>query len=160
LSVKKERLSRPTLHQNRQPGLESQMRPRPRSQNGKRFPSRKLEDKVALITGGDSGIGRAVAIAFAQEGANVAAVYLNEHEDAKETKRLVASHGRRCLTIAGDVGDERFCEQAIERTIREFGNLDILITMRPNSSPRKTSKISVPTSSSGPSAPTFSRSST
>jgi NADP-dependent 3-hydroxy acid dehydrogenase YdfG len=125
--VKKERLSRPKQHQNRQPGLESQMRPRPRAQNVDRGSSRKLEDKVALITGGDSGIGRAVAIAFAQEGANVAAVYLNEHEDAKETERLVAGHGRRCLTIAGDVGDERFCEQAIERTIREFGHLDILI---------------------------------
>jgi NAD(P)-dependent dehydrogenase (short-subunit alcohol dehydrogenase family) len=103
------------------------MRPRPRSQNGKRFPSRKLEDKVALITGGDSGIGRAIAVAFAQEGAHVTVVYLNEHEDAKETKRLVASHGRRCLTIAGDVGDERFCKQAIEQTVREFGHLDILI---------------------------------
>jgi NAD(P)-dependent dehydrogenase (short-subunit alcohol dehydrogenase family) len=103
------------------------MRPRPRAQNVDRGSSRKLEDKVALITGGDSGIGRAVAIAFAQEGANVAAVYLDEHEDAKETKRLVAGHGRRGLTIAGDVGDERFCEQAIERTIREFGHLDILI---------------------------------
>jgi NAD(P)-dependent dehydrogenase (short-subunit alcohol dehydrogenase family) len=125
--IKKERLSRPKQHQNRQPGLESQMRPRPRAQNVERGSSRKLEDKVALITGGDSGIGRAVAIAFAQEGANVAAVYLDEHEDAKETKRLVAGHGRRCLTIAGDVGDERFCEQAIERTIREFGHLDILI---------------------------------
>src|SRR6202011_5748463 len=114
-------------HQSRQPGLESQMRPRPRSQNGKRFPSRKLEDKIALITGGDSGIGRAIAIAFAQEGAHVAVVYLNEDEDAKETKRLVASHGCRCVTIAGDVSDERFCKQAIEQTIKEFGRLDILI---------------------------------
>jgi NAD(P)-dependent dehydrogenase (short-subunit alcohol dehydrogenase family) len=103
------------------------MRPRPRAQKVDKDASRKLEDKVALITGGDSGIGRAIAIAFAQEGAHVAAVYLDEHQDAKETKRLVASHGRRCLTMAGDVGDERFCEQAIEQTIREFGHLDILI---------------------------------
>src|SRR3984893_12517357 len=103
------------------------MRPRPQRQDGKRVPSRTLEDKVALITGGDSGIGRAIAVAFAQEGAHVAVVYLNEHEDAKETKRLVDSHGRRCVTIAGDVSDERFCKQAIEQTIKEFGRLDILI---------------------------------
>jgi NAD(P)-dependent dehydrogenase (short-subunit alcohol dehydrogenase family) len=119
--------SRPKQHQYRQPGLESKMRPRPRAQKRKRSAFQKLAEKVALITGGDSGIGRAIAIAFAQEGANLAIVYLDEHQDAKETKRLVASNGRRCLTIAGDVGDERFCRQAVEQTIREFGRLDILI---------------------------------
>jgi NAD(P)-dependent dehydrogenase (short-subunit alcohol dehydrogenase family) len=122
-----EQSSRPRQEQNRQPGLESQMQPRPQAQDTGRHGSHKLEDKVALITGGDSGIGRAVAIAFAQEGANVAVVYLDEHEDAEETKRLVASEGRRCLTVAGDVGDEQFCKSAIEKTIREFGQLDILI---------------------------------
>jgi len=85
VSEKKEQSSRPRQQQNRQPGLESEMQPRPRAQDGGRHCSQKLEGKIALITGGDSGIGRAVAVAFAQEGADVAIVYLNEHEDAKET---------------------------------------------------------------------------
>lgn len=80
-----------------------------------------------MITGGDSGIGRAVAIAFAREGADVAVLYLNEHKDAEETKRLVEQEGRRCLTIAGDVGQERFCQEAVERVVREFRRLDILV---------------------------------
>jgi NAD(P)-dependent dehydrogenase (short-subunit alcohol dehydrogenase family) len=82
---------------------------------------------VALITGGDSGIGRATAIAFAREGADIAIVYLNEHEDAAETKRLVEREGRRAITIAGDVGDESFAPEAVRRTIDEFGRLDILV---------------------------------
>ena len=135
--VKNQQLSRPKRHQSRQPGLDSQMRPQPQSQKAKGYPSRKLEDKVGLITGGDSGIGRAIAIAFAQEGAHVAVVYLNEHEDAKETKRLVASHGRRCLTIAGDVSEERFCKRAIEQTVREFGRLDILINNAAEQHPKE-----------------------
>lgn len=89
--------------------------------------SGRLEGKVALITGGDSGIGRAVAIAFAREGADIAIVYLNEHEDAKETQRLVEEQGRRCLSIAGDVGDERFCGESVDRTLQEFHRLDILV---------------------------------
>ncbi len=88
---------------------------------------RRLEGKVALVTGGDSGIGRAVCIAFAREGADVAAVYLEEHEDARETRRLVEETGRRCLLIAGDVGRETFCRRVVSRTVEKLGRLDILV---------------------------------
>ena len=118
---------RPPQHQPHQPGLEHEMRPRPASENRAQYGSGKLRDKVALITGGDSGIGRAVAIAYAKEGADSAIVYLNEHEDARETQRLVQQEGRRCLLIAGDVGKEPFCHEAVDRTVREFGRLDILV---------------------------------
>jgi NAD(P)-dependent dehydrogenase (short-subunit alcohol dehydrogenase family) len=113
------------------------MQPRPRARDGGQHCSQKLADKVALITGGDSGIGRAVAVAFAQEGADVAIVYLNEHEDAKETERLVANEHHRCLTVAGDVGDEQFCRDAVEKTVREFGRLDILINKAAEQHPQK-----------------------
>jgi NAD(P)-dependent dehydrogenase (short-subunit alcohol dehydrogenase family) len=82
---------------------------------------------VALITGGDSGIGRAVAVAYAREGADVAIAYFDEHADAEETKRLVEQEGRRCVMIAGDVGEEAFCRQAVQRTVDELGKLDILV---------------------------------
>ena len=111
----------------RQPGIESKMRPRPRHTDPDQRGCDRLKDKVALITGGDSGIGRAVAIAFAKEGADLAIAYLDEHEDAAETKRLVEEQGRRCITIAGDVGDEKFCELAIARTVNDFGSLDVLV---------------------------------
>jgi NAD(P)-dependent dehydrogenase (short-subunit alcohol dehydrogenase family) len=89
--------------------------------------SGKLEDMVALITGGDSGIGRSVAVLYAREGADIAVAYLNEHEDAEETKRAVEKEGRRCILISGDVADAEFCKEAVERTIDEFGKLDILV---------------------------------
>ena len=117
----------PAQHQDRQPGLESKMRPRPRAEDRQYRGSGKLQGKVAIITGGDSGIGRAVAIAFAKEGADVAIVYLNEHEDAKETRRQVEQEGRRCIAIAGDIGDEAFCGEAVSQVMREFGRLDILV---------------------------------
>jgi NAD(P)-dependent dehydrogenase (short-subunit alcohol dehydrogenase family) len=82
---------------------------------------------VALITGGDSGIGRAVAVLFAREGADVAVAYLDEHEDAKETKRAVEKEGRRCILLSGDVADSEFCRDAVEKTVGEFGKLDILV---------------------------------
>jgi NAD(P)-dependent dehydrogenase (short-subunit alcohol dehydrogenase family) len=119
--------ARPAQEQERQPGLESEMNPRPKAEDKGYRGSGKLQDKVALITGGDSGIGRAVAIAFAKEGANVVVAYLNENEDAIETQRLVEKEDRRCLLIAGDVGDEAFCRTAVDKTINEFGKLDILI---------------------------------
>jgi NAD(P)-dependent dehydrogenase (short-subunit alcohol dehydrogenase family) len=103
------------------------MQPRPESSAKHYRAAGKLEGKAALVTGGDSGIGRAVAVAFAKEGADVAVVYLDEHDDAAETRRLVEAESRRCLTIAGDVGDEVFCQQAVEQTVKEFGHLDVLI---------------------------------
>ena len=117
----------PPQHQEQRPGIESEMTPRPRAEDPGYRGAGKLQGKVALITGGDSGIGRAVAVAYAKEGADSAIVYLNEHGDAEETKRLVEKEGCRCVTIAGDIGDERFCRQAVERAIGELGRLDILV---------------------------------
>lgn len=118
---------RPAQTQARQPGLQSEMSPQPKSGERPRSGSHKLDGKVALITGGDSGIGRAVAVAFAREGADVAIVYLNEHQDAQETKRLVEKEGRRCLTIAGDVGTVPCCEESVRQTVVELNHLDILV---------------------------------
>ena len=116
----------PAQKQARQPGRESEMRPQPDYEP--RFPgSGKLKDKVALITGGDSGIGRAVAVAMAREGARVAIVYLEEHKDADETVRLVQQEGSEAIKFAGDVGDETFCEQTVDDTVKTFGRLDILV---------------------------------
>src|SRR3954470_17250717 len=117
----------PLQQQFRQPGLESEMRPRPQSDGDDYRLAGKLEDMVALITGGDSGIGRAVAIAFAKEGADVSIVYLDEHDDARETKARIEQLGRQCITLAGDVGDPSFCDDAVSVTIDEFGKLDILV---------------------------------
>ncbi|HEY9691390.1 MAG TPA: SDR family oxidoreductase [Oculatellaceae cyanobacterium] len=117
----------PPQHQEKQPGIESEMTPKPKSDDDKYRGSGKLEGKVALITGGDSGIGRAVAIAFAKEGADVAIAYLNEHDDAKEAKQLVEQQGRKCFTIAGDIGDESFCQQAVQQTVDALGKLDVLV---------------------------------
>jgi len=122
-----EQQQRPPQHQERRPGIESEMTPKPKADDPGYKGSGKLQDKVALITGGDSGIGRAVAVAFAKEGADVAVLYLNEHKDAEETKRLVEKAGRRCITVAGDIGDESFCRDAVGQTVRELGRLDILV---------------------------------
>src|SRR5690242_7706628 len=118
---------RPAQHQHRQPGLESEMDPRPRFWGEKYRPANKLAGKVALVTGGDSGIGRSVAMLYALEGADVAIAYLDEHEDANQTKSAVEGTGRRCLTLAGDAGDEKFCEAAVAKVIESFGRLDILV---------------------------------
>jgi NAD(P)-dependent dehydrogenase (short-subunit alcohol dehydrogenase family) len=121
------RIKPPPQHQERQPGRESKMRPKPRAKDPTDRGSGKLAGKVALITGGDSGIGRAVAIAFAREGADVAIVYLEEHADAEETRGMVEEEGGRCLLIPGDVKERSFCEEAVELTVDELGGLDVLV---------------------------------
>jgi NAD(P)-dependent dehydrogenase (short-subunit alcohol dehydrogenase family) len=89
--------------------------------------SGKLEDKVAIVTGGDSGIGRAVAVLYAREGADLAVTYLNEHKDAKETRRMVEAEGRKCILFPGDIGDSKACLRIVEQTIKQLGKLDILV---------------------------------
>ncbi len=117
----------PPQHQQHQPGSEAAMSPRPQAEGRNYKGSGKLKGKVALITGGDSGIGRAVAVLFAKEGANVVISYLDEHQDAQETRRLVEAEGRECVTLAGDVGDSAFCRKMVEATVSSFGKLDILV---------------------------------
>lgn len=117
----------PPQHQDGQPGLEYLMQPRPISNNPYYMGSCKLKDKVAIITGGDSGIGRAVAYAFAKEGSDIAISYLCEHEDANETKRNIESLGRRCLLISGDLKDEEMSKIVVEKTVECFGKIDILV---------------------------------
>ena len=109
------------------PGQEADMVLKPQYQAPQYKGSGKLEGMVALVTGGDSGIGRAVCLLYAREGADVAVVYLNEQEDAEDTRRAVESEGRRCLLIAGDVQEPAFCEQAVAQTIRAYGKLDVLV---------------------------------
>ena len=110
------------------PGLESELRPRPRYEGSDYKPAGKLEGLAALITGGDSGIGRSVAVLYAKEGADVAILHLPEEQsDADETRRAVEKAGRRCLSIAGDVREFDFCKESVERAYREFGRLDVLV---------------------------------
>jgi NAD(P)-dependent dehydrogenase (short-subunit alcohol dehydrogenase family) len=116
----------PPQHQDRQPGRESEMRPQPRA-TGMGPGSGKLAGRRALITGGDSGIGRAVAVAFAREGADVAIMYLEEDDDARETCRLVEAEGAKALRLAGDAADPAVCAQAVADTVEQFGALDVLV---------------------------------
>jgi NAD(P)-dependent dehydrogenase (short-subunit alcohol dehydrogenase family) len=109
------------------PGLESELVLKPRFLAPDYKGSDKLRDMAAIVTGGDSGIGRAVAVLYAREGADVAIVYLDEHTDAEETRRCVEAEGRRCLLLPGDVKDEAFCRRAVEQTVQAFGRLDILV---------------------------------
>jgi NAD(P)-dependent dehydrogenase (short-subunit alcohol dehydrogenase family) len=116
----------PEIHEDALPGSEAKLEPKPDWQP--RYPgSGRLKDKVAIVTGGDSGIGRAVAALFAREGADVAIVYLCEHEDAAKSKQIVEEEGRRAITIAGDIGSKEFCDDAVKRTVDAFGRLDILV---------------------------------
>ena len=114
------------VHEDGLPGHESHLHPKPEWRP--RFPGAgRLNGKVAIVTGGDSGIGRATAVLFAREGADVAIVYLNEHDDAAETAQAIRDEGRRALTIAGDVGDKAFCERAVQQVVNELGGLHVLV---------------------------------
>ncbi len=116
----------PMIHEDQLPGHESQLEPKP--EWAPRYPgSGRLKDKVAIVTGGDSGIGRAVCALFAREGADVAIVYLCEHDDAAFTKQIVEKEGRRAVVIAGDIGDKSFCERAVQQAVDQLGGLDILV---------------------------------
>lgn len=117
----------PEQEQNQQPGIQMEMTPLPETNNSNYKGSEKLKGKNVVITGGDSGIGRAVSIAFAKEGANVAIIYLNESNDAEETKQLVEEQGGRCLLLSGDIGDEFFCQVAVKHAVDEFGGIDIVV---------------------------------
>ncbi len=117
----------PPQSQKHQPGSEAEMEPRPQSEMTAYRAAGKLIGKVALISGGDSGIGRATAIGFAKEGADVAITYLDEHEDAQETMRLIQAEGRRTIAVSGDIGDSGFCRDVVEQVVKAFGKLDILV---------------------------------
>ena len=116
----------PMIHEDRLPGHESQLEPKPDWEPRYRG-SDRLKGKVAIVTGADSGIGRAIAALYAREGADVAILYLCEHDDAAKTKAIVEKEGRRAITIAGDLGDKQFCERAVQQTVDELGRLDILV---------------------------------
>ncbi|MDB5231244.1 MAG: ydaD [Chitinophagaceae bacterium] len=111
----------------KRPGIEKKMHPRPVTDREARPGSNKLENKIALITGGDSGIGKAVAILFAKEGCDVAISYLNEEEDANDTKTKVESYGRKCLLMPGDISKENQCKKVVDKTVKTFGRIDILV---------------------------------
>ncbi len=117
----------PPQHQDQQPGLEYLMNPSPIFDNPYSSGCWKLQGKVAIITGGDSGIGRAVAVAFAKEGANVVIAYYNEHEDAKRTKMYIERLGQQCIILSGDIREESFCSKIVTETLNNFGHLDILV---------------------------------
>lgn len=110
-----------------EPDRQSQMNPQPKIEDDDYKGSGKLKGKVAIITGGDSGIGQAVAAAYAKEGADIAVVYYEANKDAEKTKKLVEKYGQTCITIAGDVGDERFCQQVVQQTVDTLGALDIIV---------------------------------
>lgn len=118
---------RPAQEQNRQPGKQKDMKPEPIASREDYVGSGKLDGMVALITGGDSGIGRSVAVYFAKEGADLVISYLDEHDDARETEAAVKAEGRRCVLHAGDIGEAKVCEELIEKTKSAFGKLDVLI---------------------------------
>ena len=129
--------TRPPQTQRKQPGIESLMTPKPKSFMRDYVGSRKLKGKVALVTGGDSGIGRAVSIAFAKEGADLVIVYRNEHGDMKDTLRAVEATGRRCVPVAGDVGDVQLCRLAVRTALDQFGRIDVLVNNAAEQHPQK-----------------------
>ncbi|MGM7719537.1 SDR family oxidoreductase [Metabacillus sp. Hm71] len=127
----------PPQHQNVQPGHEDIMNPAPAFEDKTYIGSGKLKNKVAIITGGDSGIGRAVAVFFAKEGADVVISYLNEQKDAEETKQHVEEHGQKCLLVSGDIGDELVCQQIVSEAVNAFGKIDILVNNAAEQHPQK-----------------------
>ncbi|MBD8067580.1 SDR family oxidoreductase [Bacillus sp. PS06] len=135
--MSKQAKGQPAQHQDQQPGIESQMNPIPVSEDANYKGSGKLKNKVAIITGGDSGIGKAVSIYYAKEGADIVIVYLNEDKDALETKKQVEQEGRKCLLISGDIGNEDFCNEIVKQTIDTFGKLDILVNNAAEQHPQK-----------------------
>lgn len=137
MTNKPKKIAFPPQHQTHQPGVESEMNPRPISVDENYKGSGKLANKTAIITGGDSGIGKSVAIYFAKEGADVAIVYLEEQSDAEETKQLIESEGRKCLLFSGDVGDENFCKDVVKDVIDQLGKLDILVNNAAEQHPQK-----------------------
>ena len=126
--------------QNQQPGIEAEMNPRPEFIKANYKAAGKLQDKVALVTGGDSGIGRAACIHFAKEGADVAIVYFNEDRDAEETRQLIEAEGRQCLLIKGDVKSAAFCKKAVQQTVKKLGKLNILVNNAGMQVPQKNPK--------------------
>ncbi|WP_226529476.1 SDR family oxidoreductase [Metabacillus niabensis] len=127
----------PPQHQDVQPGHEDLMNPKPTFDDQSYTGSGKLKDKVAIITGGDSGIGRAVAVFFAKEGANVVISYLDEQEDAEETKKHIEAEGQKCLLVSGDIGEETVCQQVVAKTVETFGQVDILVNNAAEQHPQK-----------------------
>jgi NAD(P)-dependent dehydrogenase (short-subunit alcohol dehydrogenase family) len=122
-----QRITDPDAPQPHQPGDEASMRPQPQDEMKDYLAAGKLQGKVALVSGGDSGIGRATAVGFAKEGADVSIIYLEEDEDAQKTQSLIEAEGKRCLLFRGDVGDEAFCGRIVAKCVAEFGRLDILV---------------------------------
>ncbi len=127
----------PAQQQGEQPGKEQELNPKPEFIRKNYKGSEKLKDKVAIITGGDSGIGRSAAVHFAREGADVVIAYLNEHEDAEETRRLIEQEGRKALLIAGDIGDPSFARQIVDQTIKTFGKINILVNNAAEQHPKE-----------------------
>ncbi|CAM3773852.1 SDR family oxidoreductase [Cytobacillus oceanisediminis] len=127
----------PPQHQDHQPGTEDPMQPGPQSVDPHYKGSDKLKGKVALITGGDSGIGKSAAIYYAKEGANIAIVYLDEHEDAEKTREAIQAEGQECLLISGDIGSETFCKDIVNKTLDKFGQIDVLVNNAAEQHPQK-----------------------
>ncbi|MGF2615325.1 glucose 1-dehydrogenase [Rossellomorea vietnamensis] len=127
----------PPQHQDHQPGTEKEMHPQPKYMDDNYKGSGKLEGKVALITGGDSGIGKAVALYFAKEGADIAIAYLDEDQDAQDTKNLIEKEGRTCLLFSGDLGSSSYSAEVVQKTVDQFGQLDILVNNAAEQHPQK-----------------------
>ena len=136
-SSSNDKTPQPAQSQSGLPGSQAEMHPEPQNVPDGYRAGGKLEGKATIVTGADSGIGRAVAVLYAKEGADVAVMYLSETEDAEKTKKLVEAEGRKCILIAGDVGDKSFCESAVKRTLEAFGKLDVLVNNAAEQHPEK-----------------------